>query len=99
MEQRLIISSSPHVRTDETVGKIMRQVLIALVPATAWGIYTFGMHAALVILACVLGAVVSEAAIQKIRNKKITVNDFSAVVTGLLLLAKMAKANRPLSKA
>lgn len=85
MEQRLIVSTSPHVRTDETVSKIMLQVLIALVPATAWGIYVFGMHAALVILACIVGAVASEAAVQKIRNKKITVNDYSAVLTGLLL--------------
>lgn len=85
MEQRLIVSASPHVRTDETVSKIMGHVLIALVPATAWGIYTFGVHAALVILVCIIGAVASEAAVQKIRHKKIAVNDFSAVVTGLLL--------------
>ncbi len=85
MEQRLVISASPHVRTAETVSRIMRQVLIALVPATAWGIHIFGIHAALVILTCITGAVVSEAAVQKIRRKKITVNDYSAVLTGLLL--------------
>lgn len=85
MEQRLLVTSSPHVRTEETVSKIMIQVLIALAPATAWGVYTFGLHAGLVILACILGAVASEAAVQKIRNKKITVNDYSAVLTGLLL--------------
>ncbi len=85
MEQRLIVSSSPHVRTDETVSKTMIQVLIALAPATLWGIYIFGMHAAFVIMACILGAVLSEAAVQKIRKKKISINDFSAVLTGLLL--------------
>lgn len=85
MEQRFLVSSSPHVRTEETVSKIMIQVLIALAPATAWGIYIFGLHAALVVLTCIAGAVISEAAVQKIRNKKITVNDYSAVLTGLLL--------------
>lgn len=85
MEQRLIVSSSPHVRTEETVSKVMLQVLIALLPATAWGIYIFGLHAALVILTCIAGALASEAAVQKIRNKKITINDYSAAVTGLLL--------------
>ncbi len=85
MEQKLIVSSSPHVRTDETVSKIMLQVLLAIAPATAWGVYIFGVHAAMVILACIAGAVVAEAAVQKIRKKKITINDYSAVVTGVLL--------------
>ncbi len=85
METSLIASSSPHIRSDESISKIMRDVVIALLPATAMGIYYFGIDAAKVILLAVISAVVAEAGIQKLRNQPITINDWSAVVTGLLL--------------
>lgn len=85
MEHRFLVSSSPHVRTDETVNGIMLQVLIALAPAAAWGIYVFGIHAALVMITCVAGAMLSEVFVQKIRKQRLTVSDLSAAVTGLLL--------------
>ncbi|WZL71594.1 RnfABCDGE type electron transport complex subunit D [Clostridiaceae bacterium 35-E11] len=85
MENRLIVSSSPHLRADESISKIMRDVVIALLPATLAGIYYFRMGAVKVILLAVLAAMVTEAAIQKIRKQPVTINDWSAVVTGLLL--------------
>lgn len=85
MENRLIVSSSPHIRADESVSKIMRDVVIALMPATLAGIYYFRMGAVKVILAAVIAAVVTEALFQKVRKQPVTINDWSAVVTGLLL--------------
>ena len=85
MQNRLIVSSSPHLRADESIDRIMRDVVIALLPATLAGIYFFRMGAVKVILAAVIAAVLTEACIQKIRKQPITINDWSAVVTGLLL--------------
>ncbi|AOT72742.1 RnfABCDGE type electron transport complex subunit D [Geosporobacter ferrireducens] len=85
MQNRLIVSSSPHLRSDEAINVIMRDVVIALLPATMAGIYFFGMGAVKVILSAVIAAVATEAAVQKLRNQPISINDWSAVVTGLLL--------------
>ncbi|MDK2918017.1 MAG: H+/Na+-translocating ferredoxin:NAD+ oxidoreductase subunit [Candidatus Petromonas sp.] len=85
METRLIASSSPHIRSDESISKIMRDVVIALLPATLAGLYYFRLGAAKVIFFSVLAAVITEAVVQKIRKQEVTINDWSAVVTGLLL--------------
>jgi electron transport complex protein RnfD len=81
---RLVVSSSPHIVTDITTSTIMRDVIIALVPAAAAGVYFFGARALAVILISVLTAVVTEAALQNIMKKQVTVNDLSAAVAGLL---------------
>lgn len=85
MDNRLIVSSSPHLRADDSISRIMRDVVIALLPATLAGVYFFRMGAVKVILAAVIAAIVTEAVIQKIRKQPVTINDWSAVVTGLLL--------------
>ena len=85
MEARLKVSSSPHIRSTETTKSIMRDVAIALLPASAFGVYTFGMRALIVLVISVVTAILSEAAAQKIRKVPVTINDYSAVVTGLLL--------------
>jgi electron transport complex protein RnfD len=85
MDNRLIVSSSPHLRADDSINRIMRDVVIALLPATLAGIYFFRMGAVKVILAAIIAAVVTEAVIQKVRKQPVTINDWSAVVTGLLL--------------
>lgn len=85
MENKLIVSMSPHIRADNSISKIMRDVVIALLPATFAGIYYFRMGAVKVIIAAILAAVITEAAIQKIRKQPVTISDWSAVVTGLLL--------------
>ena len=82
---KYIMSSSPHVRSSETTGRIMRDVLIALLPATVCGIYFFGWNAALVVLVGVAAAVGTEALLQLLMRQKVMVADGSAAVTGLLL--------------
>lgn len=85
MEIKLIGSSSPHIRSDETTQKIMLDVIIALMPALAASIYYFGFKAMVLVLASVISAVVTEYFCQRFMNRPITVTDLSAVVTGILL--------------
>lgn len=82
---KYILSSPPHVRSVETTGRIMRDVLIALLPATVLGIWFFGLSALAVVLSSVAVAVGTEALLQFLMKKKVTVSDGSAAVTGLLL--------------
>ncbi|MFN2340625.1 MAG: RnfABCDGE type electron transport complex subunit D [Halanaerobium sp.] len=85
MNNELIVTSSPHVRAQDSVKKIMWSVVIALLPAVFAAVYFFKARAISVVLTAVVGAVLTEYIFQKIRNKKITIEDGSAVVTGLLL--------------
>jgi len=86
MEKRLVVSSSPHIRSNETVQSVMRDVLIALLPATIFGVITFGTNALILIVLAIVTAVLTEAFIQKyMRKQPVTIKDLSAVVTGLLL--------------
>lgn len=66
-------------------GRIMFYVLIALLPPTIFGIYTFGVPALFVVLVTTASAVLTEYIYQKILRKKVSIGDFSAIVTGLLL--------------
>lgn len=84
-ETTYVVSSSPHIRSKDTVQGVMRDVIIALLPAVLAGIYYFKMQALLVMVVSVLSAVGAEALWQKVRNEKITINDYSAAITGLLL--------------
>ena len=84
----LKVSSNPHVRDCESTTTIMMDVLIALIPTTLFGVYNSGdyrMYSALLIFITVTTCVLSELLFQKLLNKKTTINDLSAVVTGLLL--------------
>lgn len=80
-----IVSSSPHQRTTVTTPMIMMDLILALMPACFAGVWFFGFHALAMIVVCVASAVIIEAALQKICGKPITVSDYSAAVTGLLL--------------
>lgn len=82
---KLIISSSPHLRSDDSTGGIMLDVCFALLPAAIAGIAIFGPRAAAVLGVCIIFAVLSEAVWEWIFKKPISVMDGSAVVTGLLL--------------
>lgn len=79
------VSSSPHVRSKDTTEGIMLYVIIALLPTTLFGIYNFGYRALILILVTIASCVASEWIFNKIVHKKQTINDLSAVVTGLLL--------------
>lgn len=85
MENKLIVSSSPHVRTNKDTSYIMKQVVIALLPATLAALFFFRLSALNVIFFCVTGSVGAEFVCQKISKQESTIGDFSAVVTGLLL--------------
>jgi len=85
MEHKLNLSSSPHIRSNDNTSTIMRDVVIALTPAAIFGIYIFGLNALWVIMATVVTSIVTEALIQKLRGRPVSINDWSAVVTGLLL--------------
>ena len=84
-DEPYILSTSPHARNPDTVLSIMWDVVLALVPAAAAGVYFFGTDALLVIITCIVACMATEAALQKWFCKPVTVNDGSAVLTGLLL--------------
>lgn len=79
------VSSNPHVRSKVSTSNIMMFVVIALLPATCFGIYNFGMDALVLVLVTVASTVLTEYIYDRLMNKENTIGDFSAVVTGLLL--------------
>ncbi|OUQ50833.1 RnfABCDGE type electron transport complex subunit D [Lachnoclostridium sp. An118] len=85
MENSFNISSSPHIRSKVTSGNIMLMVVIALLPATAFGVYNFGLPALIMMVSTTAASVLTEFIYEKLMHKKVTVGDFSAVVTGMLL--------------
>ena len=89
MEQMYNVSSNPHIRDKMTTSRIMQLVAIALLPTTLFGIWNFGVHALLVVLATVASSVFFEWLYDRLMHKKNTTTDFSAVVTGLLLAMNM----------
>jgi len=84
-EHQLIVSVSPHIKTEETTSRIMWSVNAALLPATVMGVYFFGPLAALNVALCVASAVLFEYVYEKALKQKVMVSDGSAVLTGLLL--------------
>lgn len=82
----LTISGSPHVHTGESIKKIMYSVVFAMIPAMLVSIYFFGFDAVRVLAVSVVACVVTEYLIQKYLIKgELTINDGSAIVTGVLL--------------
>ena len=81
MEQMYNVSSNPHIRDKMTTSRIMQLVVIALLPTTLFGIWNFGVHALLVVLATVASSVFFEWLYDRLMHKKNTTTDFSAVVT------------------
>lgn len=79
------VSASPHIRSEESISKIMWTVNAALTPAAIFGVWNFGINALTSIIAGIVSAIVFEYAVEKIRNKPITINDGSAFLTGLLI--------------
>lgn len=79
------VSSAPHIRAKFTSSNIMLMVLIALLPASVFGVYNFGIDALLIIITCVATSVATEYVYEYFMKKPITIGDYSAAVTGLLL--------------
>ena len=81
----LNVSTSPHVRDGASTRSIMYDVIIALIPATAFGVYNFGIKAALITLISIVTCVLAEYVYEALMGRPITVKDGSAFLTGLLL--------------
>lgn len=81
----LRLSTGPHILARTSTRSIMLDVIIALIPTTAAGIYLFGWHAAMVVAVSIISAVLAEGTWQKLSGRRVAVSDLSAVVTGLLL--------------
>ena len=83
--QKLVVSSSPHVRSPLTTQRVMLDVIIALLPAFIAGTVIFGVRSLAVVLSCVATAVLCEFLFNVITKREQTVGDLSSVVTGLIL--------------
>lgn len=92
MSDMMRVSSNPHIRSKVTTDKIMLCVVLALLPAAGFGVWNFGLHALWQILLTMASCMLSEAVYELIMKKKVTVLDFSAAVTGLLLALNMPPA-------
>jgi electron transport complex protein RnfD len=82
---RFLVSSSPHLHDGQSIAGIMKLVIIALMPATLFSIYIFGLHALRVIVLAVASALIFEALSQRIMKRPVRIKDYSAALTGLLL--------------
>lgn len=95
MEKMLKVSSSPHVQSSHTTQQIMKDVIIALMPALMVATYVYGMRALVLTGVSVASCIFFEWLWEKCFKKSVTIGDLSAVVTGLLL-AYNVPANAPL---
>jgi len=91
---KLIVTSSPHVHSGESIPRVMFSVVGSLVPATAVAVYLFGIKALIVLALCAVSCLVFEAACQKARGRAVTLLDGSALVTAVLLALNLP-ANSP----
>ena len=73
MEKLLNVSSSPHVRSKVSTQSLMLDVIIAMIPASVFGVWHFGMNAALVLIATVAACVLSEFCYEKLMKKPVTI--------------------------
>ncbi|MBC8588853.1 RnfABCDGE type electron transport complex subunit D [Paratissierella segnis] len=94
LDDKLLVSQTPHLRSNESVSRIMLDVIIALTPAMIGSIYFFKFNALKLLLVSIISAVAFEAGIQKLFKKDIKVRDLSAVVTGILIAFNLP-ANAP----
>lgn len=85
MSNLLNVSASPHIRRKITSSDLMFDVILALMPASLYGVYQFGLNAFLIIITSIAACVLSEYAYEKFMKKPITTGDYSAFLTGLLL--------------
>lgn len=83
-------SAAPHINSGATTSKVMRDVVIALLPAAIAGVTIFGLQALLLIITCVASALLGEFLFNLACRKKQTIGDLSAVVTGLILALNLS---------
>jgi electron transport complex protein RnfD len=85
IREMLVVSASPHITAKHKTANAMRIVIIALLPALVFATYLFGLRVLIITIISILAAVGSEALLQRMLGKRITIADGSAILTGLLL--------------
>lgn len=85
MNKLLNVSSSPHARSNVLTQNLMLDVASAMIPASVYGVYQFGLKALCILLVTVAGAVLSEYVYESLMGKPVTIMDGSALVTGMIL--------------
>ncbi len=93
---KLFVSSSPHLRSTSSTRKIMLDVLISLLPASAASVVFFGWRALMLIGVCVFTCVFTEYICRIIMKRSQTIGDLSAAVTGLILALNLPSTLNPL---
>lgn len=83
--EKLLVSSSPHIRSSKTTSGIMRDVCIALIPSLVCSVVFFGLRSVFLTVLCIVFSVGFEFLCQKLTKKTITISDGTALVTGMLL--------------
>ncbi|MEG0780129.1 MAG: RnfABCDGE type electron transport complex subunit D [Oscillospiraceae bacterium] len=82
---KLVVTSSPHIRSNENTKSIMLDVIIAMVPALGWAVWTSGMRALTVTAFSVIGCIFFEWLYRTLMKRPQSIGDLSAVVTGMLI--------------
>jgi len=89
MANKLIVSAAPHITSSDSTSKIMQRVCLALVPTLIASVVIFGISSLILTAVTVAACVIFEYAYCKLMGREVTINDFSAVVTGILLAFNM----------
>jgi len=89
MANKLIVSAAPHITSSDSTSKIMQRVCLALVPTLIASVVIFGISSLILTAVTVAACVIFEYAYCKLMGREVTINDFSAVVTGILLAYNM----------
>lgn len=95
MEKKRNVSVAPHIRGTMSTSKIMRLVILALLPAAGFGIYNFGIRALYHMIVCIVTCVLTEFTYEAFADRPVAIGDFSSAVTGLLLALSLP-VNAPL---
>ncbi|MCD8157405.1 MAG: RnfABCDGE type electron transport complex subunit D [Clostridiales bacterium] len=92
---KLVVSSTPHIRSNESVQRIMLDVIIALTPACVAGIilHNHSVNALITVIISIAACVLFEGGFQKLTKQTVTISDLSAVVTGLLLAMNLPETS------
>lgn len=83
-EQNFIVSPAPHIRSSQTISTMMRDTIIALIPAGVGAILFFGWYTLVVVITSIIFAIISELFVNSLRKQKPTIWDLSCIITGLL---------------
>ena len=89
MANKLIVTAAPHITSADSTQKIMQRVCIAMIPTLIASVIVFGINTLIITTITVAACVFFEAAYCKIMGREVAVDDFSAVVTGMLLAFNM----------